>query len=124
LCFYARQLLPCWRDVKAEFGGKFQPGLAQPLRPDRNCLLLRLRPESVTLEQVVRAAGSRWQVEEAFELAKQQVGLDEYEVRHWQGWYRHMTLAMFALAFLTVVKVAGQKRGPFFRSTKSSNFSP
>ena len=46
-------------------------------------------PESVTLDQVVRAAGSRWQVEEAFELAKQQVGLDEYEVRHWQGWYRH-----------------------------------
>ncbi|HYU74038.1 MAG TPA: IS701 family transposase, partial [Ktedonobacteraceae bacterium] len=48
----------------------------------------------------------------AFELAKQQVGLDEYEVRHWQGWYRHITLAMFALAFLTVVKVAGQKREP------------
>src|SRR6266487_755382 len=69
-------------------------------------------PESVTLGQVVRAAGSRWQVEEAFELAKQQVGLDEYEVRHWQGWYRHITLAMFALAFLTVVKVAGQKREP------------
>jgi SRSO17 transposase len=37
----------------------------------------------VTLEQVVRVAGSRWQVEEAFGLAKQQVGLDEYEVRHW-----------------------------------------
>jgi len=48
----------------------------------------------------VRAAGSRWQVEEAIELAKEQVGLDEYEVRHWQGWYRHITLAMFALAFL------------------------
>ncbi len=75
-------------------------------------------PETVSLEQVVLAAGSRWQVEEAFELAKQQVGLDEYEVRHWQGWYRHITLAMFALAFLTVVKVAGQKRGPNFRSTK------
>jgi len=75
-------------------------------------------PESVTLEQVVQAAGSRWQVEEAFELAKGQVGLDDYEVRHWQGWYRHITLAMFALAFLTVVKVVGQKRGPSFRSTK------
>ncbi len=73
-------------------------------------------PESVTLEQVVRAAGSRWQVEEAFELAKQQVGLDEYEVRHWQGWYRHMTLAMFALAYLTVVKVVGQKKGAHVRS--------
>ncbi len=43
-------------------------------------------------------------MEEAIELAKQQVGLDEYEVRHWQGWYRHITLSMFALAFLTVVK--------------------
>jgi len=74
--------------------------------------------DAVTLEQVVRAAGSRWQVEEAFELAKQQVGLDDYEVRHWQGWYRHITLAMVALAFLTVVKVAGQKRGSKFRSTK------
>jgi SRSO17 transposase len=77
--------------------------------------------ESVTLEQVVRAAGSRWQVEEAIELAKQQVGLDEYEVRQWQGWYRHITLAMFALAFLTVVKVTEQKRGPFSRSKKSLN---
>ena len=81
-------------------------------------------PESVSLEQVVRAAGSRWQVEEAFELAKQQVGLDEYEVRHWQGWYRHITLAMFALAFLTVVKVAGQKRGPNFRSKKPLSSFP
>ncbi len=68
-------------------------------------------PETVGLEQVVRAAGSRWQVEEAIELAKQQVGLDEYEVRQWQGWYRHLTLAMFALAFLTVVKVQAGKKG-------------
>ncbi len=52
-------------------------------------------PESVTLEQVVQAAGSRWQVEEAFELAKQQVGLDEDEVRHWQGWYRHYSECSF-----------------------------
>jgi SRSO17 transposase len=75
------------------------------------------------LQQFVRAAGSRWQVEEAIELAKQQVGLDEYEVRHWRGWYRHITLAMFALAFLTVVKVAGQKRGPNFRSKRSPSSS-
>ena len=81
-------------------------------------------PEWVSLEQVVQAAGSRWQVEEAFELAKQQVGLDEYEVRHWQGWYRHITLAMFALAFLTVVKAAGQKKGPSFRSKKSLSSFP
>lgn len=69
-------------------------------------------PERGSLEQGVRGAGSRWQVEEGFELAKQQVGLDEYEVRHWQGWYRQITLAMFALAFLTVVKATARKKGP------------
>ena len=79
-------------------------------------------PEEVRLEQVVRAAGSRWQVEEAFELAKGQVGLDDYEVRHWQGWYRHMTLAMFALAFLTVVKMQAQKKGASKRKRPSSFF--
>jgi len=79
-------------------------------------------PEEVRLEQVVRAAGIRWQVEEAFELAKQQVGLDEYEVRHWQGWYRHITLAMFALAFVTVVKMQAQKKGASKRKTPSSSF--
>lgn len=67
----------------------------------------------MTLDVVVRAAGSRWQVEEGIELAKGQVGLDEYEVRHWQGWYRHLTLAMFALAFLTVVKTTARKKGRF-----------
>lgn len=73
-------------------------------------------PTEVTLAQVVRAAGTRWQVEERFELAKQQVGLDDYEVRNWHGWYRHITLAMVALAFLTVVKGAAQKKGD--RSSK------
>jgi SRSO17 transposase len=65
----------------------------------------------VTLGEVVRAAGTRWQVEEGFELAKQEVGLDEYEVRHWHGWYRHITLAMMALAFLTVIKAEARKKG-------------
>ena len=58
----------------------------------------------MTLPQVVQVAGTRWQVEQAFELAKGEVGLDEYEVRTWVGWYRHITLAMFALAYLTVVR--------------------
>jgi len=92
--------------------------------PTEIAYYLVFAPEPVSLEQVVLAAGSRWQVEEAFELAKQQVGLDDYEVRHWQSWYRHITLSMFALAFLTVVKVAGQKRGPKFRSKKLQNSFP
>jgi SRSO17 transposase len=47
-------------------------------------------------------------VEQAFALAKGEVGLDEYEVRTWTGWYRHVTLAMFALAYLTVVRQRAQ----------------
>ncbi len=58
---------------------------------------------------MAQVAGTRWQVEQAFELAKGEVGLDEYEVRTWVGWYRHITLAMFALAYLTVVRVHAQR---------------
>jgi SRSO17 transposase len=46
-------------------------------------------------------AGSRWAIEESVETAKGEVGLDHYEVRRWTGWYRHMTLALFAHAYLT-----------------------
>jgi SRSO17 transposase len=55
----------------------------------------------------VSVAGSRWRVEQCFEGAKQEVGLDEYEVRSWQGWYRHITLACLAHAFLTVLRAHG-----------------
>jgi SRSO17 transposase len=73
-------------------------------RPDELAYYFVFGPDDSTLQQVVQVAGTRWQVEQAFELAKQEVGLNEYEVRHWTGWYRHITLAMFALAYLTVVR--------------------
>lgn len=74
-------------------------------KPDERAYSFVFGPVEVTLHQVVQVAGTRWQVEQAFELAKGEVGLDEYEVRTWVGWYRHITLAMFALAYLTVVRV-------------------
>ena len=58
----------------------------------------------VTLPTLLQVAGQRWKVEEWFELAKTEVGLDHYEVRHWQGWYRHITLSRWALTFLTVIR--------------------
>ena len=61
-------------------------------------------PADVTLPTLVAVAGQRWKVEECFELAKAEVGLDHYEVRHWEGWYRHITLSLWALAFLTVIR--------------------
>ncbi len=61
-------------------------------------------PQPTTLAEVVRVAGSRWTVESSFEAAKGEVGLDQYEVRTWRGWYRHITLVMWALALLTVMR--------------------
>ena len=57
-------------------------------------------PDGTTLEKVVQIAGRRWTIEECFEQAKQLTGLNEYEVRSWIGWYRHITLSLLALAML------------------------
>ncbi len=61
-------------------------------------------PRDTELATVVRVAGTRWCIESGFEAAKQEVGLDEYEVRSATGWYRHMTLALWALALLAVLR--------------------
>ena len=69
-------------------------------------------PAETTLEELVRVAGTRWAIEECFEEAKGQVGLDQYEVRKWDGWYRHITLAMLAHAYLAVIKYQALKQEP------------
>jgi SRSO17 transposase len=52
---------------------------------------------------------ARWTVEQCFEEAKGEVGLDEYEVRSWHGWFRHVTLSMLALAFLAALRANGEE---------------
>jgi len=61
-------------------------------------------PAETSLLGLVRVAGTRWAVEEGFQQAKNEVGLDHYEVRRWPGWYRHITLALLAHAFLVVTR--------------------
>jgi SRSO17 transposase len=93
--------------------------LAEPRDPQwRRWLLVRRRvsdPQEVTtyvlfaphetpLEEVVRVAGNQWTMKGSVEAAKREVGLDDYEVRSWTGWYRHITLAMWAYALLTVLR--------------------
>jgi SRSO17 transposase len=93
--------------------------LAEPLEPGwcRGLLVRRsisdprelqayvvFAPQDTLLEQVVRVAGTRWTVESCFEAGKGEVGLAHDEVRSWTGWYRHITLAMWALALLTVLR--------------------
>jgi len=65
--------------------------------------------QGTTLEAMVQAIGRRWTVEQCFEVGKSEVGLADYEVRSWHGWYRHVTLALLAQAFLTVVRVQSQE---------------
>ncbi|MGH7112813.1 MAG: hypothetical protein ACREFK_20620 [Stellaceae bacterium] len=76
-------------------------------------------PAAITLPALVRVAGRRWTIEECFEAGQQEVGLGDYEIRSWHGWYRHITLAMLALAFLAALRArlshdagAGKKGSP------------
>jgi SRSO17 transposase len=61
-------------------------------------------PATTTLPEVVRVTGNRWKIEEGYEQAKGQVGLDQYEVRTWRAWYRYVTLALLAYAALVVMQ--------------------
>ncbi|MFF5728362.1 transposase [[Kitasatospora] papulosa] len=58
---------------------------------------------SASINELARIAGSRWAIEECFQAAKNECGLDEYEVRRYPGWYRHIILAMLAHAVLTAL---------------------
>jgi SRSO17 transposase len=105
----------CWHRVSAGAGSKgprwydwawasaHQPGHSLLIRRGSTGELAFYRcwsPAPVPLATLVRVAGMRWAVEEGFQTAKSQVGLDHYQVRTWTGWHRHVTLAMLALAFL------------------------
>ena len=68
-------------------------------------------PAHTPLRELVRVAGARWAIEESFQTAKGEVGLDQYQVRRYDAWYRHITLAMLAHAFLTVTRTHAAKGG-------------
>ncbi len=57
--------------------------------------VLVFAPADTSLEEMVEAFGARWTVEQCFEEGKGEVGLDEYEVRSWHGWYRHYSECSF-----------------------------
>jgi SRSO17 transposase len=67
-------------------------------------------PTPVNLTALVRVAGQRWKVEESFQTAKGQAGLDEHQVRRWCSWHRWSTLAMLAMAFLAVTTAAQRQQ--------------
>ena len=114
-----------WRRLSAGDGSKgarrydwaFVPLVAPPATGFERALLIRrpldapddpkkltFAPVGTLLETLVAVEGRRWAIEESLEAAKAEVGLDHCEVRHYHGWYRHITLAMLALAYLAVVR--------------------
>ena len=69
-------------------------------------------PEETTEAELARMLGMRWPVELAFEQGKQEVGLDAYEVRSWQGWHHHMLMVMLAHHFLVWVRRLWKEQAP------------
>jgi SRSO17 transposase len=105
-----------WAQI--EIGGEEKPGwqrwlvvrrsLTQGAKPADLAYFLVFAPTATTIGEMVSAIGSRWTVEQCFEEAKGEVGLDEYEVRSFHGWYRHITFSMLAHAFLTILRAHSQ----------------
>ncbi|MFC0696283.1 IS701 family transposase [Paraburkholderia humisilvae] len=60
-------------------------------------------------QTLANVAGRRWEIEIGFEATKGECGLDQYEVRRWQGWYRHITLALIAHAALVTLRIRSKK---------------
>jgi len=84
-------------------------------KPDELAYYVVFAREGTPLVELVQVAGKRWSIEECLESAKGEVGLDQYEVRKWAGWYRYITLALLAHAYLTVLRARallwGEKGG-------------
>jgi SRSO17 transposase len=77
-------------------------------------------PAETTLQQLITVAGGRWRIEECFQAAKNEAGLDAYQVRDYTAWYRHITLAMFAHAYLSATRATAKKGGPQLGTASSS----
>jgi SRSO17 transposase len=112
--------------------------LAEPIEPAwRRWLLVRrsvgdptdltadvvYAPQETSTEEAVRVAGTRWAVESCCEAAKGEVGLDHSEVRSWTGWFRHITLAMWALALLAVLRAGAVAVDALKKSQPSQGLS-
>ena len=65
-------------------------------------------PRRATLVDLAWTAGTRWRIETSFQQAKNDAGLDHYQVRCWRAWHAHITLAMLALAWLTIARTTLQ----------------
>ncbi|MGI5380582.1 IS701 family transposase [Streptomyces sp. CA-251387] len=121
---WAAVQLPVIEDFDGEWPTHHRWALARRSinRPDQIAYYLAYAPTGTDVDRLVRVAGRRWAIEECFQAAKNECGLDQYEVRRYVGWMRHITLAMLAHAFLAATAAQAAAKGdaetvpPWFRS--------
>ncbi len=96
-----------WLPINNDLGPRWQRWLLVRRSlddPEDLAYYIAAGPRRTTLTRLAKTAGTRWSIEGAFESGKQEVGLADYEVRSWTGWYRHVTLSLLAQAVLAVVR--------------------
>lgn len=93
--------------------------------PEELACYLAYGPVETPAHELIRIVGRRWSIEDSFEAAKGEVGLDEYEVRKWDGWHRHITLCLLAHAFLVVLRsVVDYEEGDSKKGILSRVYTP
>lgn len=106
-CKGPRRYAWAWLPINNDLGPKWQRWLLVRRGlddPEDLAYYIAAGPRRTTLTRLAKTAGARWSIEGAFESGKQEVGLADYEVRSWTGWYRHVTLSLLAHAVLAVVR--------------------
>jgi SRSO17 transposase len=96
-------------------------GIAEEAGEKKIAYYLCYGPAHTSVDELIRIAGRRWVIEDCFEAAKGEVGLDEYEVRKWDGWHRHVTLCLLAHAYLAVVRSAAEQEEDVVKGGISSH---
>ncbi|MFP4005068.1 MAG: IS701 family transposase [Alphaproteobacteria bacterium] len=87
--------------------------------PAQRAYYLVFAPAGTTLAELAGVAGLRWTIEECFQRAKDDLGLDHCEARSWHGWHRHMSLVMAAAAFLAKL-AADLRRSAWNKANETS----
>ena len=96
-------------------------GREEGIKPAEMAYVLVFAPVGTALGDMVEAFGARWMVEQCLGETKGEVGLDEYEVRSWHGWFRHVTLSMMALVFLAALRALGEETAQKKTLSRQSN---
>ncbi len=79
-------------------------------------------PAGTSIQTLVSVEGHRWAIEDSFETAKNEFGLDHHETRSWHGWHRHVSLVMLAFAMMAAIQRQANKPTPK-KTNRSGSFA-